>query len=66
MSVAGGASVAQQMLRAGLLDEIQLHVAPLLLGGGTRLFEQGSDVRLERIHVVDSPAVTHLRYRVAT
>jgi dihydrofolate reductase len=62
--VAGGADVAQQILRAGLLDEIQLHVAPLLLGGGRRLFEGAPDVPLERTHVLDSPAVTHLRYRV--
>jgi dihydrofolate reductase len=64
VSVAGGASVAQQILRAGLLDEMQLHIAPVLLGGGTRLFEHGPDGWLERIHLVDSPAVTHLRYRV--
>ena len=63
--VAGGASVAQQILNAGLLDEIQLHVAPTLLGGGTRLFDGSPpDVRLERTLVLDSPAVTHLRYRV--
>ena len=63
--VAGGASVAQQILGAGLLDEIQLHVAPILLGGGTRLFDDGGrDVELERTRVLDSPAVTHLRYRV--
>jgi dihydrofolate reductase len=64
--VAGGAEVAQQALSAGRLDELQLHVAPVLLGGGTRLFEGGPGVRLERTLVLDSPAVTHLRYRVAT
>jgi dihydrofolate reductase len=62
--VAGGADVAQQTLSAGRLDELQLHVVPILLGGGTRLFESGPDVRLERTLVLDSPAVTHLRYRV--
>jgi dihydrofolate reductase len=63
--VAGGASVAQQILNAGLLDEIQLHLVPKLLGGGTRLFDgTPTDIRLERVHVLDSPAVTHLRYRV--
>jgi dihydrofolate reductase len=62
--VAGGADVAQQILGAGRLDELQLHVVPILLGGGTRLFEGGSDVQLERTHLLDSPAVTHLRYGV--
>ena len=62
--VAGGAEVAQQVLSAGRLDELQLHVVPILLGGGTRIFEGAPDVRLEPVHVLDSPAVTHLRYRV--
>lgn len=64
VAIAGGASVAQQALDAGLLDEIQLHVVPILLGGGTRLFEGLRDVGLERTRVIDSSAVTHLRYRV--
>lgn len=64
--VAGGANIAQQCLRAGLLDELQLHVAPLLLGGGVRLFDDlgGEQVEVELIEVVDAPGVTHLRYRV--
>jgi dihydrofolate reductase len=63
--IAGGADTAQQYLRAGLVDELQLHVAPVLLGGGTRLLD-GLDpaTELERTRVIDSPAVTHLRYRV--
>jgi dihydrofolate reductase len=63
--VAGGASVAQQALAAGLLDELQIHLVPKLLGGGTRLLD-GLDpnVRLEHDRVVDSPHVTHLRYHV--
>jgi dihydrofolate reductase len=67
VSVAGGASVAQQVLGAGLLDELEIHLVPLLLGGGTRLLD-GLDpsIRLERVRVIDSPAVTHLRYRVVT
>jgi dihydrofolate reductase len=65
VAVGGGASVAQQVLRAGLLDEMQLHLVPVLLGGGTRLLENLSpDRSLELTQVVDSPAVTHLRYRV--
>jgi dihydrofolate reductase len=66
IQVAGGANVVQQYLAAGLLDEIEVHVAPLLLGGGVRLFDQlGSDPpTLEPVTVVESPAATHLRYRV--
>jgi dihydrofolate reductase len=61
-----GASPAQQCLRAGLLDEIQIHLVPVLLGAGVRLFDHlGSDnIELETIRIVDSPGVTHLRYRV--
>ncbi len=64
--LAGGASVAQQYLRAGLLDEIQVHVAPVLLGGGVRLFEdhEGEPTRLEATRVLDSPAVTHLTFHL--
>jgi dihydrofolate reductase len=65
VAIAGGASVAQQCLQAGLLDELQIHVVPLLLGGGRRLFEDvGELVELEPTRVVESPGVTHLRYRV--
>jgi dihydrofolate reductase len=63
--VAGGANVAQQYLRAGLLDEVELHIVPLLLGGGVRLFENvpADAARLEIDRVVASPTVTHARYR---
>jgi dihydrofolate reductase len=66
VAIAGGASVAQQALAAGFLDEVQIHVVPILLGSGTRLFDGVGDVQLERTRVIDSPAVTHLRYRVRT
>ena len=64
--VGGGASVVQQYLEAGLLDELQINVAPVLLGGGTRLFDapDGPQPALEIIRVVEAPAVTHLKYRV--
>lgn len=64
--LAGGASVIQQALRAGLVDEFQLHVAPVLLGGGTPLFAGlgPDDVQVETVRVVESPSVTHLKYRV--
>jgi dihydrofolate reductase len=61
-----GASIPQQCLRAGLLDEIQIHLVPVLLGAGVRLFDHlGSQhIELEPIRVVEAPGVTHLRYRV--
>jgi dihydrofolate reductase len=62
--VAGGAEAAQQVLRAGLLDEMQLHLAPVLLGGGRRLLDDVGDIELEPTGVLESPAATHLRYRV--
>ena len=66
VSVAGGADAVQQCLRAGWLDELQVHVAPLLLGGGVRLFDNlgGDTPSLELARVIESPAVTHIRYRV--
>ncbi len=67
MAVAGGANVAQQYLRAGILDEIQVHVAPVLLGGGVRLFADNDEpLRLESTRVLSSPRVTHLRFAVAS
>jgi dihydrofolate reductase len=63
----GGADIINQFLAAGLVDEIQLHVAPILLGGGERLFAGvGSDVRLEQVRVVEAPGVAHLKYRVVS
>jgi dihydrofolate reductase len=65
--VAGGASVVQQCLAAGLIDEFQLHVSPVLLGSGVRLLDNLGAERpgVELTRVIDSPVVTHLRYRVA-
>ena len=62
----GGAEVIQQYLAAGLLDELELHVVPVLLGGGARLFDNlaDADVRLEQVRAVEAPGVTHLKYRV--
>ncbi|TML97444.1 MAG: dihydrofolate reductase [Actinobacteria bacterium] len=66
VAVAGGANVVQQFLAARLLDEIQIHLVPVLLGGGVRLFGPGDEQpALELTRVIDSPTVTHLRYRVA-
>jgi dihydrofolate reductase len=61
----GGANTIQQYLRAGLIDEFQIHIAPLLLGGGVRLFDQApADLELETTRVLESPMVTHLKFRV--
>ncbi len=61
----GGASTAQQCLNAGLVDEIYIHLVPVLLGGGTRLFENlSAPLDLEQVEVIEAPGVTHLRYRV--
>lgn len=63
----GGANTAQQLMKAGLLDEVQIHLVPILLGDGRRLFEGlGSEpIEMERIRLIDGPEVTHIRFRVA-
>jgi dihydrofolate reductase len=66
VAVAGGANVVQQYLRAGLVDELQIHLVRVLLGGGVRLFENHLgpvEVNLECTRVIPAPTVTHLRYR---
>ncbi|HSL11510.1 MAG TPA: dihydrofolate reductase family protein [Actinomycetota bacterium] len=63
--VAGGANVAQQALATGLVDELCLHVAPVVLGAGVRLFpDDGPPATLAPTETIASPTVTHLRYRV--
>jgi dihydrofolate reductase len=63
--VMGGASVIQQALKAGLVDSLHLHVAPVVLGAGTRLFDNLTDpVELERTEVLESEFATHLRFHV--
>ncbi|MCW2613916.1 MAG: deaminase/reductase [Frankiales bacterium] len=67
VSVGGGADVIDQYLAAGLVDQLELHVVPVLLGGGARLLEAvGPGPRLEQLRVVDAPGVTHLTYRVVS
>jgi dihydrofolate reductase len=63
-----GADLAQSCLRAGVLDELEIHLVPVLLGEGRRLFEHlgAEHVELELTRVVDAPGVTHLHYRVAS
>jgi dihydrofolate reductase len=64
----GGAQVAQQYLAAGLLDELELHVVPVVLGDGARLLDNLGDaqVELEQVRAVEAPGVAHLKYRVVT
>jgi dihydrofolate reductase len=64
VDVIGGAKAIQQYLAAGLLDELQLHIAPVLLGSGERLLENVGDPTLEPVDVVASPKATHVTYRV--
>ena len=66
VAIGGGAETGQQYLAAGLIDEMQLNVVPILLGGGSRLFDDGAGAGadLELVRVIDAPGVTHLKYRI--
>ena len=68
IGIMGGADIARQYLRAGLVDEISIHLGPVLLGSGTPLFAAGESldehVRLERTECITTDAATHLRFRV--
>ena len=66
VTVVGGASTIQQLLKARLLDELQIDVAPVLLGDGLRLFEhlEGLEIELEKIKAIESPFGTHFHFRV--
>lgn len=63
--IAGGASTVNQYLAAGLLDELHLHIVPVILGAGERLLTDVGDPKLEQVDVRSSPVVTHVKYRVA-
>jgi dihydrofolate reductase len=66
VAVMGGADIGQQFIRAGLVDEISIHLVPLLFGSGTRMFENlgGVHIQLETTSVIETPEATHLRLRV--
>jgi len=64
VAIAGGAQTVRQYLAAGKLDELHLHIVPIVLGGGERLLEGVGDPELRPVEVVASPSVTHVRYRV--
>jgi dihydrofolate reductase len=67
VTVMGGASIGQQYIAAGLVDEISVHLVPVLLGSGTRMFEHlgGEHIQLEPIEVIGTRSATHLRFRIA-
>jgi dihydrofolate reductase len=66
VTVSGGGTVARQYLAAGLLDEIELHLVPVILGAGVRLFDDEAlaGSRMEQVDVLAGPGVTHIRYRL--
>lgn len=66
IAIVGGADVIQQYLKAGLIDEMQLHIVPILLGGGIRLFDPftADPINLKIDRVVHADDVTHIRYRL--
>ena len=67
VAIAGGADTARQFMKAGLLDEMQIHFVPILLGGGIRLFDRldSGPITLKRNRVIESTGVTHIRFRVS-
>ena len=64
VSIAGGASTVNQYLAGGLIEELHVHVSPVVLGAGERLFDGVGELELAPVEVIGSPGVTHVRYRV--
>jgi len=64
VAIGGGANVVQQYLAAGLVDEFELHVVPILLSSGERLLDNVGNLELEQARVIEAPGVTHIKYRV--
>ena len=64
VSIHGGASTINQYLAAGLIDELRLHIVPLTLGAGTRLFDGVPPLNLEQVHSRAASSITHVTYRV--
>ncbi|MDP9298867.1 MAG: dihydrofolate reductase family protein, partial [Actinomycetota bacterium] len=62
--LAGGANVVQQYLAAGLIDEFELHIVPILLGDGERLLDNVGNLTFEQVRAIEAPGVTHVKYRV--
>jgi dihydrofolate reductase len=66
VDIAGGASTVRQALNAGVVDELLLDIAPVLLGSGERIFDGVTGIKLEPVEVLPSPNATHVRYRVSS
>jgi dihydrofolate reductase len=64
VQIGGGANAIQQYLAAGLVDEFQLHVVPVVLGKGERSLVKVGDLRFEQLRAIEAPGVTHIKYRV--
>ena len=64
VSIAGGADVIRQYLRAGLVDGFELHIAPIVLGAGQRPLDDVGDLRLDQVRVIEAPSVAHVKYRL--
>jgi dihydrofolate reductase len=62
----GGANAVQQYLAAGLVDDFELHIIPILLGAGERLLENVGELKVEQVRAIEAPGVTHIKYRVVT
>jgi dihydrofolate reductase len=62
--IGGGANVIQQYLAAGLVDEFELHIVPILLRGGERLLENVGNLKVEQVRAIEAPGVTHIKFRV--
>lgn len=64
VKIMGGANTINQYLAAGLIDELWLHIAPVTIGAGTRLFEGVHDLKLEPVEISGTSVITHIRYNV--
>lgn len=64
ISIAGGAQTINQYLAAGLIDELWLHIAPLTIGSGAKLFENVPDLKMEPIKIGGSETITHVKYKI--
>ena len=64
VAIAGGAHTVNQYLSAGLIDELWLHIVPVIIGSGARLFESVPDIKLEPFEISGTKLVTHIRYHV--